>query len=176
MAACRIAPMKITMHAASVGVFEPMLRNLSAILDKAVAHAQAKKIDPAVLLASRLAPDMFPLIRQVQLASDFAKNSTARIAGQDPPRFADEEQTFDDLKARLARTLDFLETVPSSALEGAEDRDIRVPLRDRTLEMKGLPYLQRFALPNFFFHVTTAYAILRHNGLEIGKRDFTGHV
>lgn len=168
--------MKLTMHAASVGVFEPMLTNLSAILDKAVAYAQAKKLDPAVLLAGRLAPDMFPLVRQVQLASDFAKNSTARLAGQDPPRFADEEQTFDDLKARLARTLDFLRTVPASALEGAEDRDIRVPLRDRTLELKGLPFLQRFALPNFFFHVTTAYDILRHNGLEIGKRDFTGNV
>jgi uncharacterized protein len=168
--------MKLTLHAASVGVFEPMLTNLSAILDKAVAYAQTKKIDPAVLLAARLAPDMFPLSRQVQLASDFAKNSTARLAGQDPPRFADEEQTFEDLKARIARTLDFLKTVPASALEGAEDRDIRVPLRDRALEMKGLPFLQRFALPNFFFHVTAAYAILRHNGLEIGKRDFTGNV
>ncbi len=153
-----------------------MLTNLSAILDKAVSYAQAKKIDPAVLLAARLAPDMFPLSRQVQLASDFAKNSTARLAGQDPPRFADEEQTFEDLKARIARTLDFLKTVPAAALEGAEDRDIRVPLRDRALEMKGLPFLQRFALPNFFFHVTAAYAILRHNGIEIGKRDFTGNV
>jgi hypothetical protein len=168
--------MKLTLHAASVGVFEPMLTNLSAILDKAVSYAQAKKIDPAVLLAARLAPDMFPLSRQVQLASDFAKNSTARLAGQDPPRFADEEQTFEDLKARIARTLDFLKTVPAAALEGAEDRDIRVPLRDRALEMKGLPFLQRFALPNFFFHVTAAYAILRHNGIEIGKRDFTGNV
>jgi uncharacterized protein len=166
--------MKITMHAASVDVFAPMLSNLAAILDKALALAQAKKIDPAVLLGARLAPDMFPLLRQVQLASDFAKNSTARLAGQDPPRFADEEQTFEDLQARIARTLDFLKTVPASALEGAETRDIRLPLRDRTLEMKGLPYLQRFALPNFFFHVTTAYDILRHNGLELGKRDFTG--
>lgn len=168
--------MKLTMHAASVGVFEPMLTNLAAILDKAVAYAQAKKIDPGVLLASRLAPDMFPLLRQVQLASDFAKNSTARLAGQDPPRFADEEQTFDDLKTRIARTLEFLKTVPAGALEGAETRDIRVPLRDRTLELKGLPFLQRFALPNFFFHVTTAYDILRHSGVEIGKRDFTGSV
>src|SRR5687768_1958168 len=104
--------MKLTLHAASVGVFEPMLTNLSAILDKAAAYATAKGIDPAVLLSARLAPDMFPLVRQVQLASDFAKNSTARLAGQDPPRFADEEQTFDDLKVRLARTLDFLKTVP----------------------------------------------------------------
>jgi hypothetical protein len=167
--------MKLTLHAASVGVFEPMLTNLSAILDKAVSYAQAKKIDPAVLLAARLAPDMFPLSRQVQLASDFAKNSTARLAGQDPPRFADEEQTFEDLKARIARTLDFLKTVPAAALEGAEDRDIRVPLRDRALEMKGLPFLQRFALPNFFFHVTTAYALLRNAGVEIGKRDYLGN-
>jgi hypothetical protein len=166
--------MKLTVHAASVGVFAPILTNLAALLDKAVAFAEAKKIDPAVLLQARLAPDMFPLVRQVQLASDFAKNSTARLAGQDPPRFADEEQTFEELKARLARTLDFLDTVPASALEGAEDRDIRVPLRDRTLELKGLPFLQRWALPNFFFHVTTAYAILRHNGVELGKRDFTG--
>jgi uncharacterized protein len=168
--------MKLTLHAASVGVFEPMLTNLSAILDKAAAHAKAKGIDPAVLLSARLAPDMFPLMRQVQLASDFAKNSTARLAGQDPPRFADEEQTFDDLKVRLARTLDFLKTVPANALDGAEDRDIRVPLRERTLELKGLPFLQRWALPNFFFHMTTAYDILRHNGLELGKRDFTGNV
>jgi hypothetical protein len=119
---------------------------------------------------------MFPLLRQVQLACDFAKNSTARLAAQEPPRFPDEEQTFEELAARVARTIDYVKSVPAAAFEGAETRDITVPLRDRTLTMKGLPFLQRWALPNFLFHVTTAYGILRHNGVEIGKRDFLGGV
>jgi hypothetical protein len=110
----------------------------------------------------------------VQLASDFAKNSTARLAGIDPPKFADEEATLDELKARIAKTLDYLGTVSASALEGSEDRDITIPLRDRKLEMKGLPFLQRWALPNFYFHVVTAYDILRHNGVDVGKLDYLG--
>lgn len=166
--------MKATMHALSVDVFVPMLGNLAGLLKKGHAHAEAKRFDPAVLLGARLAPDMFPLSRQVQLACDFAKNSTARLAGQDPPKHPDEEQTFDELLARITKTVDYVKAVPPAAFEASEDRDIVIPLRDRTLEMKGLPFLQRFALPNFLFHCTTAYDILRHNGVEIGKRDFLG--
>jgi len=166
--------MKISMHAMSVGQFTPMLANLSALLNKAAASAAARKFETAVLADARLAPDMLPLTRQVQLASDFAKNSTARLAGLEPPRFEDNEATFEELQARIRRTLDFLATVPATALEGAEDRDIAIPLRDRKLEMKGLAFLQKWALPNFYFHVVTAYAILRHNGVDVGKRDFLG--
>jgi uncharacterized protein len=166
--------MKISMYAASVEVFLPMLANLSAILDKARAHAEARKFDTSVLVNARLAPDMFPLARQVQLASDFAKNSTARLAGVEAPKMEDTESTFDELKARLEKTTTWIRTIAPAALEGSEDRDIRIPLGDRTLEMKGLPYLERWAIPNFFFHVTTAYDILRHNGVELGKRDFVG--
>jgi len=164
--------MKISMYAMSVQVFVPTLRSLAKLLDKATQHAAQKKFDAAVLADARLAPDMFPLTRQVQLACDFAKNSSARLMGVEAPRFEDNEKTFDELKARVARTLDYLGSASASAFEGAEARDIKIPLRDQTLEMKGLPYLQNWALPNFFFHVVTAYAILRHNGVEIGKRDF----
>jgi hypothetical protein len=164
--------MKISMYAMSVEVFLPALRSLAKILDKATQHANAKKFDPEVLVNARLAPDMFSLARQVQLAGDFAKNSTARLMGQDWPRFEDNEKTMEELKSRVARTIDYLQGVRASAFEGSEDRDIKIPLRDTTLEMKGLPYLQNFALPNFYFHVVTAYDILRHNGVEIGKRDF----
>lgn len=168
--------MKISMYAASVEVFLPMLANLSTILDKARAHAEARKFDTSVLVDARLAPDMFPLARQIQLASDFAKNSTARLAGVEAPRLEDSESTFDELKARLEKTTAWMRTIAPAALEGSEDRDIRIPLRDRTLEMKGLPYLKQWAIPNFFFHVATAYNILRHNGVELGKRDFLGGV
>jgi uncharacterized protein len=164
--------MKVSMHAMSVDVFAHTLANLAWILDKAAASAAQRKFDPAVLLAARLAPDMLPLTRQVQIASDIAKNSVARLAAQDPPRFEDTETSIEQLRARLARTQDFLRSVPASALEGSETRDIKVPGRERTLEFKGLEFLQRFAIPNVFFHVTTAYNILRHNGVELGKRDF----
>ncbi len=164
--------MKVSMHAMSVEVFTYTLGNLSWILEKAAADAAQRKFDPAVLLAARLAPDMLPLTRQVQIASDIAKNSVARLAGQEPPRFEDAETTIEQLRARLARTIDFLESVPASALEGSETRDIKVPVRERTLEFKGLEFLQRWAMPNVFFHVTTSYAILRHNGVDLGKRDF----
>lgn len=168
--------MKISMYSASVEVFLPLLTNLSTILDKARASAEARKFDAGVLVSARLAPDMFSLARQVQLASDFAKNSTARLAGTEAPKMEDTESTFDELKARLDKTMNWIKSVPPAALEGSEDRDIKIPLRDRTLEMKGLPYLKLWALPNFFFHVTTAYNILRHNGVELGKRDFLGGV
>ncbi len=164
--------MKVSMHAMSVEVFTYALGNLSWILEKAAADAAQRKFDPAVLLAARLAPDMLPLTRQVQIASDIAKNSVARLAGQEPPRFEDAETTIEQLRARLARTIDFRESVPASALEGSETRAIKVPVRERTLEFKGLEFLQRWAMPNVFFHVTTSYAILRHNGVDLGKRDF----
>ena len=164
--------MPISMYHGSVPVFLQLLPATSTCLDKAQAFAESRKYDPTLLLSARLAPDMFPLTRQVQLACDFAKNSSARLMGVEAPRFEDNEKTFDELKARVARTLDYLGSASASAFEGAEGRDIKIPLRDQTLEMKGLPYLQNWALPNFFFHVVTAYAILRHNGVEIGKRDF----
>ena len=164
--------MKVSMHALSVEVFVNALGNLSWVLEKAANSAAQRNFDPAVLLTARLAPDMLPLTRQVQIAGDIAKNSVARLAAQEPPRYEDNETTIEQLRARLARTIDYLRSVPASALEGAETRDIQVPARDRTLEFKGLPFLQRWAIPNVFFHVTTAYDILRHNGVELGKRDF----
>ncbi|HEV2284808.1 MAG TPA: DUF1993 domain-containing protein [Steroidobacteraceae bacterium] len=167
--------MKISVHAMSVDVFAHALGNLSALLEKAVANAKERKFEPAVLLGARLAPDMFPLTRQVQIACDLAKNSVARLAAQEPPRFPDTEASFEELHARIARTVDYLRGVPASALEGAETRDIKVTAGDRTLEFKGLEFLERWAIPNVFFHITTAYAILRHNGVDIGKRDFLGN-
>ena len=164
--------MKVSMHAFSADLFANILRNLDWILGKGAAHAAAKKFDHAVLLAARLAPDMLPLTRQVQIACDLAKNSVARLAASEPPRFEDTETSIEQLRARIARTIDFLKSVPASALEGAETRDVRVPAGERTLEFKGLDYLQRWAIPNVFFHFTTAYDILRHNGVELGKRDF----
>jgi uncharacterized protein len=168
--------MAISMYAMSIDVFVPMLNNLSSILDKGARHAEAKKFDTSVLVNARLAPDMLPLAKQVQLASDFAKNSVARLIGKDPPRFEDNETTLEELKTRIARTLEYLASVRAADMENAEQRDVKVPLRDGPLELKGLPFLQHWALPNFFFHVTTAYDILRHNGAEIGKRDFLWHV
>lgn len=136
--------------------------------------AAQKKFDSAVLVSSRLAPDMLPLSKQVQIACDTAKKGAARLAGVDAPAFDDNEKTIEELRTRIARTIDYLKTLPASAFDGAEERDIKVPAGDRTLEFKGLSYLQRWVLPNLFFHVTTAYNILRHNGVEIGKRDYLG--
>jgi uncharacterized protein len=164
--------MKISVHAASVDLLANSLSNLSHLLEKGHAHAVARKYDPALLLAARLAPDMFPLTRQVQIASDASKFGVARLAGVEAPKFEDKEQTFEELKARIARTIDFIKSVPASSLEGAEDRIIKVPARDRTLEFKGLDYLIRYVIPNALFHVTSAYAILRHSGVEIGKNDY----
>jgi hypothetical protein len=166
--------MKISMHALSVEVFAHTLDNLSRILQKAANSAAQRKFESGVLLAARLAPDMLPLTRQVQIAGDIAKNSVARLAGQEPPRFEDNETSIEQLRARLARTIDFLRSVPASALEGSETRDIKLPAGERTLEFKGLPFLQHWAIPNVFFHVATAYDILRHNGVELGKPDFLG--
>jgi len=164
--------MKISVHGMSVDLLANALTNLSHVLDKGHAHAVARKYDPTLLLAARLTPDMLPLTRQIQIASDMSKFGVSRLAAVEAPKFEDKEQTFEELRARIARTIDFIKGVPASALEGSEDRVIKVPLRDRTLEFKGLDYLVRWVIPNAFFHVTTAYAILRHAGVEIGKNDF----
>jgi len=167
--------MTLSMFQASVPVFQHSLGALSAVLDKAAAHAAQRKIEPSVLLNTRLFPDMLPMVRQVQLASDFAKGAGARLAGIEVPKFADEETTIDQLKARIAKTVDFLKTLKPAQIDGSETRDVTMPIgggQSRTF--KGQPFLLHFSLPNFFFHVTTAYDILRHCGVEIGKRDFIG--
>ncbi len=166
--------MAISMHQISVPVFTQYLLALSANLDKAAAFCTAKKIDPAVLVGARLAPDMFPMSRQVQIACDFAKGASARLAGAEVPAWADDEKTFDDLKARIQKTLDFIAGLKPAAFEGAETRDIKIKVRGNDVTFKGLPYLANYAMGHFYFHCTTAYAILRHNGLELGKGDFIG--
>jgi hypothetical protein len=166
--------MKISMYALSHDVFKKSLTQLQHVMEKGVANAKARSFDTSVLVSARLAPDMLPFSKQVQLTSDFAKNSMARLAGVDPPKFEDTETTMDELLARVKKTLEYIDTVPAAALEGSETRDIKIPLRDRTIEFKGLPFLQNWALPNFFFHFVTAYNLLRHNGVDIGKRDFLG--
>ncbi|MEA1674052.1 DUF1993 domain-containing protein [Nitrospirillum sp. BR 11163] len=166
--------MSLSMYQASVPVFLRLLGNLSAILDKAVAHAEAKKIDPAVLVNARLAPDMHPLARQIQIASDAAKGAAARLAGVEIPSFADTESTFADLQARIAKTVDFLKSVTPAQIDGSEERTITLKIRGEDVPFPGQAFLLFFAIPNFFFHVTTAYDILRHNGVELGKMDFLG--
>jgi hypothetical protein len=169
--------MTSVLHTITVDTFVPMLRSLSTIFDKAIERAKAKSFDGAVLANARLAPDMYPLIRQVQIACDMAKNGTARLMGREPPRFEDNEQTLEELKARIVKTIDYLEKADAGAFQGAEDRDIRIPFPDgRLLEMKGLQFLRDWALPHFYFHVVTAYDILRHNGVDIGKLDYLSHV
>jgi hypothetical protein len=162
------------MHAMSHDVFKRGLTQLLFVMEKGVANAKARSFDTSVLVNARLAPDMLPFAKQIQLTSDFAKNSMARLAGVDAPKFEDNETTMDELIARVKKTLDYIGTVSASALEGSETRDIKIPLRDRTVEFKGLAFLQHWALPNFFFHHVTAYNLLRHNGVDIGKRDFLG--
>ena len=166
--------MTISMYAASVPVFKQMLGSLAAVLAKGAAHAEARKIDPSALLTERLAPDMFALTRQVQIASDTAKGAAARLAGVEMPKYEDNEQTFAELAARIEKTIAFLDTIPASAIDGSEERDIVLTMRSGDLHFKGERYLLHWALPNFYFHVTTAYALLRHDGVEIGKRDFLG--
>jgi hypothetical protein len=146
------------------------------VLDKAAEHARVEGIDPGTLVAARLAPDMFDLARQVQTACDHAKGCTARLAGQQPPVFEDNEKTLDELKARIARTLEYVSSFDARALAGSEGREITIPTpRDFNFEMTGLQFLKDWSLPNFFFHVTTAYDILRHQGVPVGKQDFLGH-
>ena len=168
--------MPFGMYQASVPAFLNMLKNLSAILDKAEAYAARHKIEPEVLLNWRLAPDMFALTRQVQIAADFAKGTTARLAGREVPKYADEEKSFAELKARIAKTVKFVEGFAPKDIDGSEARDISLTVGGQDMHFKGKPYLVHFALPNFYFHVTTAYDILRACGLEIGKRDFLGEI
>ena len=169
--------MKSPIHTMAIDTFVPMLRSLAKIIDKGAQHAAAKSIDPTVLANARLAPDMFPLVMQVQIACDHAKNGTARLMGREAPKFEDTEQSLDELKARIAKTIDYLEKADPGAFQGAEEREIRIELpSDLLLEMKGLQYLRDWALPHFYFHVVTAYDILRHNGVDIGKRDYLSHV
>ena len=166
--------MTLSLHDVSVPVFRQMLGALAKILAKAAAQASERGIDPATLIEARLAPDMFALARQVQIATDHAKGATARLAGQDVPSYPDDEMTFDQLKARIGKTLAFIESVPPAAMQGAETRDIVLKIGGREMRFDGRTYLLHFALPNFFFHVTTAYDILRANGIEVGKGDFMG--
>lgn len=168
--------MSLSVHSMTVAAFVPMLENLEKILGKAAAHAAERKLDEGVLEGWRLTPDMFALRRQVQLTSDFAKNSVARLAGVEPPKMPDEEKTLGELQARVRTTVTWLQSITPAQLEGAETRHIVAPLRTRTLEMDGLPFIQRWVLPNFYFHMTTTYALLRQAGVSLGKQDFLGGV
>lgn len=166
--------MTISMYQAAVPVFMRTLTNLKGILDKAAAHARAKGIDESVLLDARLYPDMLAFRRQVQLACDFGRGTGARLAGEQPPAFDDTATSFAELSACLDRSVDYLRTLSPGQIDGSEGREIVRQIRGQPKTFVGINYLLQFALPNFFFHVTTAYAILRHNGVEIGKIDFIG--
>jgi len=168
--------MSYSISQTALPTFQIGLAALSGVLDKAAAFAAAKKVDPVVLLGYRLAPDMFALARQVQVACDQAKNGTARLAGVEPPKFEDTETTLDQLKERIAKTVAFLKTLDAKAIDAATDREITFPLGPNKGQMKGGDYLNHFVLPNFYFHLTAAYAIVRHCGVEIGKRDFLGGI
>jgi uncharacterized protein len=164
----------ISIYDLSIPVLTRGLTNLSSILDKAAAHAAAKKFDPAVLAQARLFPDMFPLTRQVQITCDTAKGAAARLAGIDIPKHEDTETTLDELKQRIAKTLDFVKSVKADQMKGAESKTIELKFPNRTITFTGLSYLTDFALPNFFFHESIAYALLRSSGVEVGKMDFLG--
>ncbi len=162
------------MYQASVPSLIRSLNNLAAILQKGAAHAEAKKIDPSVLIGSRLYPDMFPLVKQVQIASDIARRGAARLAGSEAPSIEDNETTFPELIARLQKTTSYLETLTPNLIDGSEEKSISLPVGKDTMTFEGMPYLLYFVLPNVYFHVTTAYDILRHCGVELGKIDFLG--
>lgn len=167
--------MSLTMYQASIPVFIRMLGNLTMILEKAAAHAEAKKIDPAVFINARLAPDMYPFSRQIQIATDVAKGCAARLSGIEVPSYEDKESTFPELLERIARTVVFLESVSAEQINGSEERSVTLKIHGNDTGFFGQPYLFNFVLPNFYFHLTIAYAILRHNGLELGKMDYTGN-
>jgi hypothetical protein len=162
------------MYDHSIPVFTKMLGNLATLLDKAAKHCEAGKIDPGALLNFRLFPDMFTLTRQVQVAADQAKGCAARLAGVEIPKFEDNEKSFDELKARIAKTIAFLNGIKPEQLANSAGRDVTMPLRNNPVTFKGEWYLKHFVMPNFYFHVTTAYNILRHNGVVLGKGDFIG--
>lgn len=166
--------MQISMYQASVPPLIRSLNNLVGILQKGAAYAETRKIEPAVLINSRLYPDMFPLGRQVQIASDVARRGAARLAGLEAPKFEDNETTFNELSARLQKTTAYLETLTSAQIDGSEEKLITLPIGNESMDFKGLPFLFYFVLPNVYFHVTTAYDILRHCGVELGKLDYLG--
>ena len=166
--------MTISMYQASAPRFANMLRNLSALIDRAETHCAAKKIDASAITTYRLYPDMFPFTRQVQIACDSAKGAVARLAGVDIPKHEDTEQTFAELKQRIAKTIDFVESVSAGKVDGSDDKEIVLAMRSGERRFKGMQYLLGHAYPNFYFHVTTAYNILRENGVDVGKRDFIG--
>ena len=166
--------MTINLHQASVPVFVQQLQAMKGVLTKAEAYAGARKIQPEVLLNARLFPDMFPLVRQVQIASDFAKGCTARLAGREVPKWEDTEKSFAELQARLDKAIAFVQAVPAEEIIGRESREVSLPVGGQTMTFVAQPYLLGFVLPNFFFHASMAYAILRHNGVDVGKRDFVG--
>ncbi len=166
--------MKISMYQASVPVFARALNNLAAILEKAATHAEARKIDPAVLINFRLYPDMLPLLKQIQIASDSAKGGVARLAGGEPPKYEDNEASIPELVARLRKTVAYLESIKPEQIDGSEDKTVSWKTQTTTRTMQGMPYLLSHVTPNVHFHVTTAYGILRHCGVEIGKQDFLG--
>lgn len=168
--------MSISMYQASLGVMTPMMMNLKAMLEKAAAHCDAKKIDGSILPAFRLYPDMFPLSRQIQIATDHAKGCPARLAAVEPPPFEDNEKTLAELIARVQKTLDYMNTFKPEQIDGSEQRAIEFKIGSHELKFIGHVYVQKFAMPNFYFHVATAYNILRHNGVEIGKSDFLGQL
>lgn len=166
--------MPLSMYQASIPVFTAKLNNLSAILKKAETHAQARKIEPEVFINSRLAPDMFPLSRQIQIATDGVKGCAARLAGVEIPSYPDTEKTFPELQARIAKTIEFLNSFSAKQIDGSEERKVTLKLRGQETTFLGQPYLLNFVIPNFYFHISMAYAILRHNGVEIGKMDYLG--
>ncbi len=167
--------MTLSMYQASVPRFINTLGNLSAILDKAQAHVEAKKLDETALTGFRLYPDMLPMARQVMIVTDTAKGLAARLAGVDIPVYEDTEKTLAELKARIAKTIAYLQTLQPAQIDGTEDKEIVIKRGDKETRYKGMQFLLGHALPNFYFHVTTTYAILRHNGVEIGKRDYLGN-
>jgi hypothetical protein len=168
--------MSVSLYDVSIPVFTLSLSNLAAILDKAAGHAENKKMDPKVLPTARLIIDMLPLSSQIQIACDTAKGAAARLADIEVPKHPDTETTIDELKARVVKTLDFIKTIKREQMQGAETREIVLQFPQTTLKFTGVNYLTNFALPNFFFHVTTAYALLRKNGVDLGKRDFLGQI
>jgi uncharacterized protein len=168
--------MTISMYQASVPPITRALTNLRTILEKAAAHAEARKFDPSVLVSARLYPDMYPLSRQVQIATDMAKGGASRLAGKEIPKYEDNESTFPELMARLDKTIALLETFKPDEINGSEEKTITLQLHERTLSFRGQQYLLDYVLPNVYFHATTAYSILRHNGVEIGKKDFIGKI
>lgn len=166
--------MSMSMYQASVPALLNMLRNLRTILQKAAAHAEAKKLDVSVLVNQRLFPDMFPLSRQVQIATDMSKSCVARLAGAEPPKWDDNEKTFEELIARVDKAVDYAKSFKPAQIDGSEERDVVLKSPRGELKFKGQQFLVHFVLPNFYFHVATAYNILRHNGVELGKQDYIG--